>query len=118
MKKHLMFICIFVAMFFGTSYAVENCCGLYSPGNNFKCGPHDNNPNRNGNCTWYARYKRPEVEGICTHDASQWFSQAKNGGLCVGPTAVVGSIAVFNYWMTIDGVYNKFTLRSLAQGTS
>jgi surface antigen len=105
--KKLTLACISAFLFSDIGYAVENCCGLYSPGNNFKCGPHENDPNKYGNCTWYARYKRPEVDGICTLDASQWFSQAKSGGLCVGSTAVVGSIAVFNYWMTIDGVYKN-----------
>ncbi|MCK5062012.1 CHAP domain-containing protein [Candidatus Parcubacteria bacterium] len=89
--------------FAGASFAVENCCGLNSPGNDFVCGPHDNDPSRYGNCTWYARYKRPEVDGICTGNAVVWFNQAQNGGLPVGQIPAVGSLAVFN-WTASNGI--------------
>jgi surface antigen len=107
MKKRLICICVSIFLFSSLGYAAENCCGKYSAGNDFICGPHDNNSLRYGNCTWYARYKRPEVEGICTQNASQWFIQAKNGGLSTGQIPVVGSIAVFNSWMYINGVYTN-----------
>lgn len=138
MKNNVVFACILVILSSGSSRAVENCCGLYSPGNDFVCGPHDNDPTKNGNCVWYARYKRPEVDGICTGNASKWYDQAKNGGLAVGQVAVVGSIAVFKWstqghvayvesinadgsfnvsemgWNTWDGVhYGKWTKTSL-----
>jgi len=105
MKKYIMFVGVLVLLFSSIGYAVEICCigngGGYSLGNDFQCGPHSKG---NGNCTWYARYKRPEVDGICTGNASQWYDQAKNGGLGVGQTPVVGSIAAFSSWMIVDGV--------------
>ncbi|MEA2064733.1 MAG: CHAP domain-containing protein [Patescibacteria group bacterium] len=87
------FIC-----FISESSAVEYCCGLNSPGNPFVCGPHDNNPNRYGNCTWYAAYKRPDVTPPCLGNASSWFDQANNGGLSTGQIPSVGSIVVFNWY--------------------
>lgn len=102
MKICVILLGILVFLFPKINYAVENCCELYSPGNDFVCGPHDNDPNRYGNCTWYARYKMPEVEGICTGNASQWFIHAQNGGLLTGQTPIVGSIAVFNWYDSND----------------
>jgi PKD repeat protein/surface antigen len=104
MKKiALIFFCL-VFIWVELGMAVENCCGLNSPGNDFSCGPHSAGY---GNCTWYARYMRPEVEGICTTNAVNWYNQAQNGGLPVGQIPAIGSIAVFNYWMTLDGVYQN-----------
>jgi len=58
MGKYVAVIATVLLLFSGSEFvaAVENCCELYSSGNNFQCGPHDNNSQRYGNCTWYARY--------------------------------------------------------------
>jgi len=82
--------------------AVNECCGFISINNPFACGPHSAGY---GNCTWWCAYKRPEVINICQGNASQWFTEAQNGGLPVGQCPTIGSIAVFHYWTVVDGVY-------------
>lgn len=103
MKTAIGFI-LFLALLVLTEsgLAVDYCSGLYSPGNPFQCGPHDKGY---GNCTWYARYKRPDLAGICTGNAKQWYAQANSANLAVGQSPVKGSIAVFSSWMVLGGVY-------------
>lgn len=102
--KRIVLVVFLVFLLSESTEAVEDCCNLNSPGNDFACGPHDNDQDRYGNCTWYARYRRPEVDGICTGNAAHWYNQAQNGGLPVGKFPVVRSIAVFNWWTLVNGV--------------
>ncbi len=69
----------------------ENRCGKYiSPGNVFKC--------YQGNCTWWAAYKRPDLNFPKSgRDAKKWIRLAKDFGYVVNyDYPVMGSIAVFD----------------------
>lgn len=91
--------------------ADEECCDsnnetcYTSPGNDFTCYCVEGVC---GNCVWWTRYMRPDLEGLTnTPDASGWYDNADNAGFAVGDIPVVGSIAVFNYSMTINNVYRN-----------
>ncbi len=86
----------------------ENC--YTSPENDFTCYCESNTSGITvcGNCVWWARYKRPDLENLNgTPDAVNWYSNAESNGFAVGDIPVVGSIAVFDYWTTINGVYRN-----------
>lgn len=69
----------------------DECHGLYSPGNSYGCGIG------NGNCTWYAAYRRPDLNfPIDGRNAGTWIEHAKNFGFVVGDLPVSGAVAVVN----------------------
>ncbi len=89
----------------------EECCDsnnsncFTSPGNDYTCYCVNN---LCGNCVWWARYKRPDLENLNgTSDAVDWYQNSANMGFAVGNIPVQGSIVVFNYWMTINGEYRN-----------
>ena len=70
----------------------ENCHGLHSPGNRYGCGIGY------GNCTWYAAYRRPDLNFPTSgsHDAGTWISHARRLGFIIGDAPVSGAVAVIN----------------------
>jgi surface antigen len=67
----------------------QNCCGYTDPNPN----PY---PCYDGNCTWWARYKRPDTGGQSIPywgNASNWASRALEEGFIVNNTPVSGAIA-------------------------
>lgn len=70
------------------SFAVDQCKGYTSVGNEFPCGNY-------GNCTWWAAYKRPDLHIIMRRDAKYWFQDALTNNIPTGSEPKVGSIAVF-----------------------
>ena len=71
---------------------IATCCGWVDPNpNTYPCD--------GGNCTWWAKYKRPDV-GNVWGNACQWRDRARQvfGSSRVGLTARVGAIAVFQPW--------------------
>jgi len=68
--------------------AEQNCCGYHDPAQNpFKC--YDC-----GNCTWWARYKRPDL-AECSGYAYEWIIQARDNHP-TGTIPQMGAIAVFS----------------------
>jgi surface antigen len=47
-----------------------------------------------GECTWYAAGRRPDLWGITTLNAYQWYGQAQAHNIPTGPVPVVGAVAV------------------------
>lgn len=96
-------------------FAVDDyCCGYYMPGSTFNC--YDN-----GNCTWWALYKRPDLKGVCTGDAVRWYDQAVAAKIPVGMDPAVGSIAVFRYGTYghvayVEEIYSNGTFRVSEMG--
>ena len=63
------------------------CCGWVDPNpNTYPCS--------GGNCTWWAKYKRPDI-GNVWGTAWEWRDRARQVGFSVGYTAHVGAIAVW-----------------------
>jgi surface antigen len=79
----------FLIAFSVTALAEDSCKGYPSTGNPFACGTY-------GNCTWWAAYKRPDVQGKIGGNAGTWYQSAINNGFDVGPDPKVDSIAVFS----------------------
>jgi len=78
----------------------ETCHGLNSPGNSYRCGIG------NGNCTWYAAHRRPDLNfPIDGRNAGTWIKHAKNFGFVIGDLPVPGAIAVVNMGKTGHVVY-------------
>lgn len=69
--------------------AVEVCEGYSSYNNPFACCSR-------GNCTWWARYMRPDLHNVCTGNPKVWLSQAQSGGFQTSSTPIASSLAVFN----------------------
>lgn len=66
----------------------QNCCGYTDPNPN----PY---PCYEGNCTWWARYKRPDTGGQAYpywNDALNWTSRAYEEGFSVNGTPSTGAI--------------------------
>lgn len=68
---------------------------------NGKCIGFPGNPFNNyesgtdiGECTWYAAGRRPDLWGIATGNAYQWYDQARAHGVPTGTVPVVGAVAV------------------------
>ena len=78
------------APFMGVNNAtlqVATCCGWVDPNlNTYPCS--------GGNCTWWSKYKRPDV-GNNWGNAGDWRDRARQAGFSVGYTAQVGAIAVW-----------------------
>ena len=71
-------------------FSGDNSCRGYSTvANPFLCGS-------NGNCVWWAAYKRPDLKAFMNHDAGQWYSDAQNRGFRVGQSPRKFAIAVLN----------------------
>jgi len=77
--------------------ASTTCCGYTdSQENVYPCGP-------NGNCTWWAAYKRPDIGADNWHGAGNWFDRAQSEGFGVCRTNtpscynVKGATAWYSY---------------------
>ncbi|WP_345720752.1 Ig-like domain-containing protein [Herpetosiphon gulosus] len=70
----------------------SSCCGWVDPNSNTY-------PCNGGNCTWWAKYKRPDI-GNSWGDALGWRNRARQEGFAVDTVARVGAIAVYQ-----PGVY-------------
>lgn len=66
---------------------VQTCCEYTDPNiNTYPCS--------NGNCTWWAKYKRPDI-GNWWGNAHMWRDRARQEHFTVGYTAQVGAVVVF-----------------------
>lgn len=78
----------------------STCCGRTDPNDNtYYCS----NPG-NGNCTWWAKYQRPDI-GNWWGNAKLWRDKARQEGFPVGYEACPGAIAVLQAYTqgTLDG---------------
>ncbi|MFH1171531.1 MAG: T9SS type A sorting domain-containing protein, partial [bacterium] len=66
----------------------EYCMGYNSYGNLFSCCSA-------GNCTWWSRFQRPDLQGICTGMARDWKSRAEQAGIPTSSTAQPGSVGCY-----------------------
>lgn len=90
-----VFLSSVVASVLLTTKIIGNTCYcVESPGNTYRCGNPDNPV---GNCTWYAAYRRPDLNfPVGGRDAGNWAKLAKKYGFVVKDTPVAGSVAVVN----------------------
>ncbi|NJN65342.1 MAG: CHAP domain-containing protein [Chloroflexaceae bacterium] len=65
----------------------SSCCGWYDANSNTY-------PCNGGNCTWWAKYKRPDI-GNYWGDAWMWRDRARRENFGVGYTARAGAVVVF-----------------------
>lgn len=79
------------------SHAVTECLNLTSPGNTYPCSEGCGGC---GNCTWYAAYKRPDLNFLKivgqSRDAGNWAWYAQHYGFQLGAEPVENSIANFS----------------------
>jgi surface antigen len=68
---------------------VNTCCGVSSPGNPFPC----NSGRNNGNCTWWAHHKRPDIG--CRINAHLWANCARARGYIVNNYPKAGDVIVY-----------------------
>lgn len=70
---------------------VNTCCGYSSPGNPFPCDSARNN----GNCTWWAFHKRPDVPPACWKNADLWADCMRDHGYRIDNIPAVGALIVY-----------------------
>jgi len=76
--KRLVLTVLAIILMVGVAHATgdESCCGFSSPGNPYLCYG-------DGNCTWWAWYKRPDLPAW-SGDASTWLTNAVNDDIPTG----------------------------------
>ena len=82
------------------------CCGWVDPNpNTYPCS--------GGNCTWWAKYKRPDI-GNVWGTAWEWRDRARQVGFSVGYTAHVGAIAVWQANVSSGGGWSAGSVGHVA----
>lgn len=88
--------------------AASYCCTWYDPNDNtYPCS--------GGNCTWWAKYKRPDI-GNYWGNAEAWRNRARQYGYSVGYTARVGAVAVWQPWVGIAGQWGHVAYVTSVEG--
>ncbi len=94
MKRNSSFLLslffVFVVFFSEVSVSGDaTCFGYTSASNPFLCYSH-------GNCVWWAAYRRPDLKGLISGDAVNWYENSRNTGFEVGNRPSISAVAVFS----------------------